>query len=277
MHCLRLQHIVLFFSMYADIFCGWNLFEHHVFLPAIAIMSSQNNESCNLLTCIGAETPAYMKTFLCVQPDTRFCLPLSIRSWKNAHPLWGHDNTSIWLLTNKCGSCFRVALRQAPNWSEWTWQLRVGVLTTRAKRKTSLPTNMQWINSEWWIVGLYETLEQAGRCHYMRELEAWFESVHKMNQMDAIEKMNTSTQIHDTKANIMNLDKEENLLANKSCNRSGHSQHQVLLLLNDRGAAELKNMLAKWPKMKTPTKGSSPPTGCCSNFRSRTKRFRQQV
>ena len=74
----------------------------------------------------------------------------------------------------------------------------------------------------------------------MRELEAWFESVHKMNQMDAIEKMNTSTQIHDTKASIMNLDKEEDLLAKKSCYRSGHSQHQVLQLFNDRGAAELE-------------------------------------
>ena len=114
---------------------------------------------------------------------------------------------------------------------------------------------MQWINSEWWIVGLYETLEQAGRCHYMRELEAWFESVHKMNQRDAIEKMNTSTQIHDTKANIMNLDKEENLLANKSCNRSGHSQHQVLLLLNDRGAAELEEHARQVTKIEDADQG----------------------
>ena len=165
MHCLRLQHIVLFFSMYADIFCGWNLFEHHVFLPAIAIMSSQHNESCNLLTCIGAETPAYMKTFLCVQPDTRFCLPLSIRSWKNAHPLWGHDNTSIWLLTDKCGSCFRVALKAGSKLVRMNLAMDGRYAYYKAESKTSLPTNMQWINSAWWICGLYDTLEQAARCH----------------------------------------------------------------------------------------------------------------
>ena len=68
-------------------------------------------ESCNLQTCIGAGTLTYMRAFLCVQPDTRFCMPLSIRSWKHAHPLWGHDNPSIWLFTDKCGSCFRVALK----------------------------------------------------------------------------------------------------------------------------------------------------------------------
>ena len=37
-----------------------------------------------------------------------------------------------------------------------------------------------------------------------------------MNQMDAIAKMNTSAQIHDTKAGIMNLDKEEVLLAKEA-------------------------------------------------------------
>ena len=87
MNCLRLQHIVLFFSMCDVRFCGWNLFGHHVFLPAIAIMSSQQIRILPLLTCIGAETLAYMRAFLCVQPDTRFCMPLSIRSWKHAHPL----------------------------------------------------------------------------------------------------------------------------------------------------------------------------------------------
>ena len=54
MNCLRLQHIVLFFSMCAVIFCGWNLFGHHVFLPAIAIMSSQQIrilQSSNLYWC----------------------------------------------------------------------------------------------------------------------------------------------------------------------------------------------------------------------------------
>ena len=56
-------------------------------------------------------TLTYIRAFLCVQPDTRFCMPLSIRSWKHDHPLWGHGNLSIWLSADKCGSCFRVALR----------------------------------------------------------------------------------------------------------------------------------------------------------------------
>ena len=40
--------------MCADIFCGWNLFGHQVFLPAIAIMSSQQIrilQSSNLYWC----------------------------------------------------------------------------------------------------------------------------------------------------------------------------------------------------------------------------------
>ena len=53
----------------------------------------------------------------------------------------------------------------------------------------------------------------ASRCDNWKH---GFKGVQKMNQMDAIAKMNTSAQIHDTKAGIMNLDKEEVLLAKKA-------------------------------------------------------------
>ena len=46
----------------------------------------------------------------------------------------------------------------------------------------------------------------ASRCDNWKH---GFKGVQKMNQMDAIAKMNTSAQIHDTEAGIMNLDKEK--------------------------------------------------------------------
>ena len=149
-------------------------------------MSSQQIRILPLLTCIGAETLAYRRAFLCVQPDTRFCMPLSIRSWKHAHPLWGHDNTSIWLLTDKCGSCFRVALKAGSKLVRMNLAMGGRYAYYKKKSKTSLPTNMQWINSEWWICGLYDTLEQAARCHYMfffagrwpADFSIWHDALH---------------------------------------------------------------------------------------------------
>ena len=100
-----------FFSMCAVIFCGWNLFGHQVFLPAIAVMSSQQIrilQSSNLYWCRNSHTDEGILVWPARHPLLQAAID---KVMKHAHPLWGHDNPSIWLFTDKCGSCFRVALK----------------------------------------------------------------------------------------------------------------------------------------------------------------------
>ena len=161
--------------MCADSFCGWNLFGHQVFLPAIAIMSSQQIrilQSSNLYWCRNSHIhegilvcPARHPLLHAAIDKVMETRPSSLRS---RQPEYMTFYRQMWKLLQSRSE------NKLQNWSKCTWQLEVGVLTTRAKTKTSLPTNMQWINSEGWIFGLCETLEQASCCQWMWRLEAWF-------------------------------------------------------------------------------------------------------
>ena len=86
------------------------------------------------------------------------------------------------------------------------------------KRKTKHRCQ-QICNKSIQIDGYLAYMEHWNRPVVAIRCENWkhgFKGVQKMNQLDAMAKMNTSAQIHDTKAGIMNLDKEEVLLAKEA-------------------------------------------------------------